>query len=452
MCLDVLHLPQQHAACHKEADDVRDGHGPQHAVEAPPVGQQGKQGRKEQQLARKAKEDALSGMADALEEVSDDNLYAHDGEHGRNDAESVNRERGELGTRPEDFHDGSGHEFGYQEGGGGYHASANHAKAQHGPYAVVEVGSPVVSDNRLHALDESEDNHYEEEEDAVDDSIGSDGHVSAVLEQLVVAQENHQTAARIDQEGAEADGQRLPHDVGLERIDAAAQVEQFVLAAEELQLPHQRDGLGQDGGPCSALDSPAEGEDEQGVKDGVEDDGEKGAVHGRSGVAGAAEHCIQAKIAVRYDVANQNDTHVVPCIGQGGFAGTEEGENLVQEGQADEGKERADDDVQADGVAQNVLCRLVIPLAQTHADDGAGSHAHHCAQSGGEVHEGAGHRHSVDGHVADALAHKDAVDDVVGGCGRHGNDGRNRITDKQGEDVFRTQFGRDVGFYVIHGT
>ena len=214
-------------------------------------------------------------------------------------------------------------------------------------------------------------------------------------------------------------------------------MEQLVLAAEELQLPHQRDGLGQDGGPGSALDSPAEGEDEQGVKDGVEDDGEEGAVHGRSGVAGAAEHCIQTKIAVRYDVANQNDAHIVPCVGQGGFAGTEEGEDFVQEGQADEGKDCADDDVQTDGVAQDVLCRLVFSLAQTHADDGAGAHAHHCAQSGGEVHEGAGHRHSVDGHVADALAHKDAVDNVVSGRGRHGNDGGNRITDKQGEDVFR---------------
>ena len=366
-------------------------------------------------------------MADALEKVAYHHLHAHQREQGDHDAIATGGDTRQLRTCTEGMDDQLGHQFAHQEGRGGDRRGCNHAVSQHQPHPVVEMGSPVVAHNGLHALYQAKDDGDEHKQHTVHDAIGPDGQVTSVLQQPVVADEHHQTGTGIHQERAQADGQYLPHDVGMQTVGAPAQVEQFTLSAEEAQLHRQRDSLCQDGGPGSTSNAPSEAEDKQRVQHRVDEDGEEGEVHGRLGMSCASQHGIQPEVAMGDNVAQQDDEHVFVGIGQCGTGGPEDAQDGVHEIDARHGKDDSNQNVQRERVAQDMLCHVIFPLAQPHADDRAGPHAHHGTQCGGQVHKRVGHGHAADGHVSHALPHKDAVYDVIGGGCHHGDDGRQGI-------------------------
>ena len=211
-------------------------------------------------------------------------------------------------------------------------------------------------------------------------------------------------------------------------------MEQFGGSAEESQLPAECDGLRDDGSPSYALNAPVEDKDEERVEQAVDDDGEEGAAHGHARMAGTSQYCIQPIVEMRHHVAKQDDEHVLASIGKGHVACSEEVEDFVQKGEADDREYHAEHYVEANRVAKDVLCFVVLSLSQTDADDSAGSNPDHCSEGGREVHKRTCHSHSADSFVAQALSNEDAVHYIIYGRGHHSDDGRKGVLPKQCPD------------------
>ena len=146
-------------------------------------------------------------------------------------------------------------------------------------------------------------------------AVCSNGHISPVGEERIVHEKYYETGAGVHDKGTQSDGDGLPYDAEIQFIDASAEVEQFILPAEEAELYDKGDGLGEDGRNGGSSDSPSKSEDEKGVEDGVRSDGEESAVHGSFGMSCTTKYCIETEIAVADDISPKNDEHVVASIG-----------------------------------------------------------------------------------------------------------------------------------------
>ena len=231
----TLHLVDEQVKKGEGTEDrerIGKGNGVPHAIESEVVRQDQDTGHEEEQLAREAHEDALAGMADALEEVADNHLRTYEGKHHDVDAETARRHSQNLlrlsavAVR-EEAGDQLGTEFANEEADGGYARCGKDGKAEGLPDAVILVGSPVVAHDGLHALVHAHHDHEEEEDDAIDDTVGSEGVVASVLAHALVDEEYHEAGAGIEQEGREADDQNLTHDLRGETVDAALQMNKF---------------------------------------------------------------------------------------------------------------------------------------------------------------------------------------------------------------------------------
>lgn len=138
---------------------------------------------------------------------------------------------------------------------------------------------------------------------------------------------------------------------------------------------------------------------------------------------GGTDDGVEAEVAVCDDASAQDDEHVGTGILDGVLGGPEEVEQGVEEEEAHGGDEQGDDDVEGDGVAEHLLCRLVVALAKAYAEHGAGSYTDHGSEGSSKVHEGHGGPQSGDGVGAYASAYEEAVYVVEQRAGRHGNDG-----------------------------
>ena len=114
-----------------------------------------------------------------------------------------------------------------------------------------------------------------------------------------------------------------------------------------------------------------------------------------------------------HHVAYEYDAHVVACVRDGLFAGSEDVQYVVQEYQADDGEQKSHHQVECDGVAQDILCHIIFSLSQSYAYDCACSHSYHGSEGCSEVHERTGHGHAADTYVAHSLSHEYAVHDIV---------------------------------------
>lgn len=244
----------------EDGEGVGDGDGIPDTVEAKVVGEDEDAGDEEEHLAGEAHEDALACVAYALEEVADDHLGPDEGEHHDVDAEasgghgqdllrlvavSVGEEAG--------YHLGA--ELANEEADGGDACGCDDGYAEGLPDTVVLVGSPVVAHDGLHALVYAHDDHEEEEDDSVDDTIGSEGVVASVLAHALVDEQHYEAGAGVEEEGGEADDENLAYDLGLEAVDAALQMNELALPAQYEELHDEADGLGEYGGPGGSGDA-----------------------------------------------------------------------------------------------------------------------------------------------------------------------------------------------------
>ena len=217
-------------------------------------------------------------------------------------------------------------------------------------------------------------------------------------------------------------------------------MQQFARIGEQSELPDERDHLRQHRGDRCAADAPAEAVDEQRVEDRVDDYGVDRGVHRLARVSRRTQDGVQSQIHVRYDVAHQDDRHVVAGVADRRLACPEEVEDRVEEEQGDQSEAESDDEVEHHDVAQYVLCRGVVLLSEPHRDERGGADADERSERRGEVHQREGERQSRNGHRSDAQPDEDAVDHVVQRRGRHGDNGRYGVLDEQFADSFRSEF------------
>ena len=275
------------------------------------------------------------------------------------------------------------------------------------------MGSVVIAGDRLHTLVHAHHKHHEYHGDTIGDAIGTYGEVAAEAHQLVVHEDDHHASANIHQERRYADGKDMFHEFFLQSVDASLEVEQFVLVAEEFELPHQCHQLREDGGDGGSSYSPFKTEDEERIEYHVHNHRKDGGKHRLSWFACCPQQGVHAEVHVAHHVAQQDDDHILMGIKQRLVAGSEESEDRVEKEQADDAQSDTNDKIQCECVAQNVLGSLVVLLSQLHADGGRGSHAHAGTEGGGEVHERESDGETRDSHRSHTLADEHTVNDVV---------------------------------------
>ena len=217
-------------------------------------------------------------------------------------------------------------------------------------------------------------------------------------------------------------------------------MEQFALIRKDMELPDERDDLRQYRGDGRAADAPPETVNEQRVERGVDHHRIDRSVHRLARVARSPQHGVQSQIHMRDDVAQEDNRHVVARIAYRRVAGSEEIEDRVEKQQRHQSERKTDNQVQHHHVAQNVLGRFIVALAQTHRHQRRGAHAHQRTERRGEVHQRKGQRQPRNGQRPHAVADEDAVDHVVERSGRHGDDRRHGILYEQFADTLRSEF------------
>ena len=253
--------------------------------------------------------------------------------------------------------------------------------------------------------------------------------------QPLVDQDHDEAGREVHQEGRHADGQNVAHDLAAQAVDAGPEMEQFALIRKDMELPDERDDLCQYRGDGRAADAPPETVNEQRVERSVDHHRIDRSVHRLARVARSSQHGVQSQIHMRDDVAQEDNRHVVARIAYRRVAGSEEIEDRVEKQQRHQSERKTDYQIQHHHVAQNVLGRFIVALAQTHRHQRRGAHAHQRTERRGEVHQREGERQSRNGHRSDAQPDEDAVDHVVQRRGRHGDNGRYGILCQQLADA-----------------
>ena len=347
----------------------------------------------------------------------------------------------------EDAHGRTGEQFGDDETHDAHEGGPAGGLDIHFPDAGVLPGAEVVAGDRLHALVEAHDDHHEQEADAVHDAVGAERQVAAPLDELLVDEQHDDAAGEVHQERAHADGQGILGDapVDPEDLPAAGEVEELLLVQEEPHRVAKGHELAQDGGERRSPDAHAQREDEDRVQDGVGDDREQGEAHGNLGIAGGPDDTVQAEVQVRDRIAQGDDDHVVPGVGQRVVAGAEKPKDRVHPEEGHDGEDDAGEDIQGDLVGEDLVCDRIVLLAQQDGNHRRGAYAHQSAERRGDVHQGEGDREAGDGeraHIGD-MPDVDAVHHVIQRRGGHGDDAGNRVLPDKLTDGLGAQFDRN---------
>jgi len=171
---------------------------------------------------------------------------------------------------------------------------------------VVLPCAEIVACDGLHPLVEPHDDHHEEEGQPVDDTVGPDHQVAAVLFEPLVDEDDDEAGRHVHQKGRHADGHVTHMYLGLNSVlrsaghprksmyatintvvintildpnlldnplarpvDSPVEMQQFARIGEQPELPDERDHLRQHRGDRCAADAPAEAVDEQRGEDRV---------------------------------------------------------------------------------------------------------------------------------------------------------------------------------------
>lgn len=195
-------------------------------------------------------------------------------------------------------------------------------------------------------------------------------------------------------------------------------------AYEIHQLGYARQGEAQRRGHRGALQSPAEGEDEEPVQKDIERGGHDGARHGEARTAVQAYEEAAHHVEHHQGLAEGYPPQVT--AGQGN-------ERLVASEEAARGREVEKDECRTDeghqcasheGLRHVDVGRLAFSAREVNAGHHAASHAEHKGEAGHEVEDGRGDIDSRQCVAAAAVAHEGAVRDVEYHDGEHADESR----------------------------
>lgn len=147
------------------------------SVLSPETGQDQQERQEEEHLARQGQEDCQTGFSNGLEEVPDDDLAADERKGQHADDQTVGRQADERGVIREEPGNAAGKEDAGQESQRGEGCPCQNSVFEGEQNAARLHGSVVVADDGLHSLSEADDEHGEQDKNAVDDAVGPDGQV-----------------------------------------------------------------------------------------------------------------------------------------------------------------------------------------------------------------------------------------------------------------------------------
>lgn len=271
---------------------------------------------------------------------------------------------------------GFGYEFGTEEEAGGDDGGAECGLAEDREHTVVALCAIVVSDDRLHTLVESHDNHTEDEGDPVDDAVGADGEVASVLEQLVIDDDDDGASCQVHEAGRESDSEHVGYDSFLEVEDVSLYSQFLFGSAEDSELPDDGDELCDYGSDGGTLYATMEDKDEDGVEYDIEDDGDDGGVHRFLRVSGGTEYAIESVVEVGEDIGTECDNHVTACEAECLVGSTETTQDRVEEDESDSAYDSTEYDIEHDDIAEHESCGLVVFLSESYGDECATADAY----------------------------------------------------------------------------
>ena len=143
---------------------------------------------------------------------------------------------------------------------------------------------------------------------------------------------------------------------------------------------------------------------------------------------------------MRDDVSVKDYLHVFLGIRQRIFAGSEEIQDRVYEYQGGSHENQSDDYVEADHIAEHLVCGFVVLLSQQDREHDCCTGSNESAECSRKVHQREGDCKAGYGERTHTLSDEDAVHHIIKGCRSLGNDGRKSILLEQYAYLFRAEF------------
>ena len=159
---------------------------------------------------------------------------------------------------------------------------------------------------------------------AGDDGHGTHGHIAAVPRQTGAETDRQQALGGEHHKGGDAQRHHRKDDIALRAQIVPAQAQEGLFAGEEAQDPHRAHSLTEHRGNGRAPHAKPEPEDEDGVKDNVDDRTDHGGEHTGFGKALRGNEGVHAQHQQHEHRAQKVDTAVAQGIRQGGIAGTKQ--------------------------------------------------------------------------------------------------------------------------------
>jgi hypothetical protein len=390
-------------------------------------------------LARRGEKNGNAGLADGLEKVADNDLssYKRIGQSGQ--MESRDGENGQFSLGVEQGGNQVGEDLADQEAGRGEDGTSQNGVFEGLPDAIEVTGSIVVADDGLHALGDTDSEHDEKDQDAVDDTERAHGKVASGTQEAAVDNDGDGAGTSVYQEGRHADGEDGQNDAPSQTVDSGPEVDGAVWLAEVEDNPCQTDDLRNEGGGGCTCHSPLEDKDEERGQDEVDDNRQHHGVHRLLGVSRRAHDVVEVEKGMGDGHAQKNDPHEVVGVGQRLFAGAEEKQDILQEKDSHRTDQEAGDETQHDDVPQHFLGGARFLGAQFQGRDGGSAEADQSADGDGQIHDREGDGHARQGEVSDAVSDEDTVYNVVQGHDDHAGDGGKGIFDEEAKDRFLLQ-------------
>ena len=156
----------------------------------------------------------------------------------------------------------------------------------------------------------------------------------------------------------------------------SAQAQEGLFAGEEAQDPHRAHSLTEHRGNGRAPHAKPEPEDEDGVKDNVDDRTDHGGEHTGFGKALRGNEGVHAQHQQHEHRAQKVDAAVAQGIRQGGIAGTKQPKQHRRPGIEADGQHHRKEQQHGKAVGDDLFCLLLVALSQRNGGAGCAARAH----------------------------------------------------------------------------
>lgn len=302
-----------------------------YTVCSPNVWEEDEEWHKEYKLSAYAEEDALLCHTDRLEEVACHNLETNDWAHADDESHTIDCKFCEYWVVCEELHRIAWEELTECERAAHDDCGKYDGFLQYFVYTVKLLCSVIETCNWLHSLANTKHNHNEEECDTVDNAVCCNGYVASMSRESLVDKDYDKASAELHTEWGKSDSEDVLDDILSESVDATMKMQQVAFIAQLIRNKDERNNLCEYCGYGCTTNAKSEGENEYWVENGIDYNGCNGCHHCCVRMTRRTKCGIETKIEVSNDIAQKDNEHVLMGILVGLFAGSEEGEQWMDE-------------------------------------------------------------------------------------------------------------------------